>query len=60
MTVSMDTRGFHIGDSRLGGVRLFDARVKILSPRHQCENPYWHQKISGFDAVRETEVHPHA
>ncbi len=21
--------------------RVFDARVKILSPRHQCENPYW-------------------
>ena len=21
--------------------RLFDVRVKILSPRHQCENPYW-------------------
>ncbi len=20
--------------------RLFDARVKILSPRHQCENPF--------------------
>ncbi len=25
-------RGFHIGDAWLGG-------VKILSPRHQCENP---------------------
>ncbi len=22
-------RGFHVGDARLGGVRIFDARVKI-------------------------------
>ncbi len=22
-------RGFHVGDTRLGGVRIFDARVKI-------------------------------
>ncbi len=31
-------RVFHIGDARLGSIRIFDARVKILSPRHQCEN----------------------
>ncbi len=22
-------RGFHVGDARLGGIRIFDARVKI-------------------------------
>ncbi len=22
-------RGFHVGDARVGGVRIFDARVKI-------------------------------
>ncbi len=24
-----DNRGFHVGDAWLGGVRIFDARVKI-------------------------------
>ncbi len=27
--VSDCNRGFHVGDARLGGVRIFDARVKI-------------------------------
>ncbi len=48
-------RGFHVGDARLGGVRIFDAHVKIQHDaqwsvltwasifwrtRHQRENPY--------------------
>ncbi len=51
-------RGFHVGDARLGGVRIFDARVKIQHDaqwsvltrasifwraRHQRENPYLHE-----------------
>ncbi len=53
--------GFHVGDARLGGVRIFDARVKIQHDaqwsvltqasifwcaRHQRENPYFRDPTS--------------
>ena len=43
-----DNRGFHIGDARLGGLRIFDARVKIQHDAQWRASYYQSRPITDF------------
>ncbi len=38
-------RGFYIGDARLGGVKIFDARVKIQHDAHTHIHKHTHTRV---------------
>ena len=41
-------RGFHVGDAQLGGVRIFDARVKIQHDAQLRVSNYRSRLITNF------------